>query len=230
MIKDYTGIPEPTTWQGGPIPPGMLVTLDGRLSPNDKCAPMDDELIPVGRSVIGDIEVDSVNARDLYVFLGSKQQFGNWIINRISRYSFTEGVDYISFHRSMKAENTYINTKEYTITLDMAMVLSVTERHPNGTKAYKIFCSLLGKEIVVRHQKRVEFQFGKVVENMFSGFKIIPQYPVFGNKYYIDWYIPELKLAIEFDELHHWSNTKDDDMRQLEIEKELGCRFARYEV
>jgi len=229
MVKDYTGISEPTTWQGGLIPAGMLVTQDGRLIPDGKCAPMGDELIPVGRSVIGDIEVDSVNARELHQFLMVGKDFSNWIKDRISTYDFVEGVDFIISVKSGENLNGRPRV-EYIVTLDMAMVLAVAERHPNGAKAYKIFCSLLGKEVVVRHQKRVEFQFGEVIENMFSGFNIIPQYPVFGNKYYIDWYIPELKLAIEFDELHHWGNTKDDDVRQLEIEKELGCRFARYEV
>ena len=78
---------------------------------------------------------------------------------------------------------------------------------------------------------RSEYDFEKdVINNLFSGFKIIPQFPVFDGKYRIDWYIPELKLAIEFDELHHWYFIKEDEKRQKEIEVELGCRFIRYTV
>lgn len=75
---------------------------------------------------------------------------------------------------------------------------------------------------------RNEFSFGEdIIFNMFSEYKIISQYSVLGGKYFIDWYIPELKLAIEYDECHHVYN-KNDKARQDEIERELGCRFIRY--
>lgn len=76
---------------------------------------------------------------------------------------------------------------------------------------------------------RREFLFGdEIVKNLFSGYEIIAQFPVFGGKYRIDWYIPELRLAVEFDEIHHSLNEKQDAARQLEIEQALGCRFLRY--
>lgn len=88
------------------------------------------------------------------------------------------------------------------------------------------------------HMKKVqvirrEYSFGSdIVHNLFSDYEIIPQYSVFDGKYRIDWYVPELKIAIEFDEENHsrsdvYINEKD---RQAEIEKELGCRFIRYTV
>lgn len=79
----------------------------------------------------------------------------------------------------------------------------------------------------VRH----EYCFGEdIVKNLFSGYNILPQFPVFGGEYRIDWYIPELNLAIEFDEEQHSSkkNMEADEIRQRRIEKELGCKFARY--
>lgn len=79
--------------------------------------------------------------------------------------------------------------------------------------------------------KRPEFVFGEeIVERLFSGYTIIRQFPVFGGKYKIDWYVPELRLAIEFDEAHHTSpkNSAADAARQAEIEAALGCRFLRY--
>ncbi len=188
------------------------------------------ELIKVESQKIGNEEINAVDARGLHAFLESGAQFGNWIQDRIKQYDFVPDTDFISFKRSIKSDSTYINTKEYIISLDMAMVLASKERHPKGAEAYKFFCSFLGNEVVVKHQKRLEFQFGEVIKNLFSEFTVIPQYPVFGNKYFIDWYIPELKLAIEFDEIHHWRDTKKEEIRQLEIEKELGCRFARYDV
>lgn len=78
-------------------------------------------------------------------------------------------------------------------------------------------------------ESRDEIEFGnKFVNNLFSDYKIIPQFPVFEGKYRIDWYIPELKIAVEYDKREHLYKTEKDNMRQKEIEKELGCRFIRY--
>jgi phage anti-repressor protein len=35
-----------------------------------------------------------IDARELHQFIGSKQQFSNWITNRISDYKFKEGSDF----------------------------------------------------------------------------------------------------------------------------------------
>lgn len=77
---------------------------------------------------------------------------------------------------------------------------------------------------------RPEFAFGEdIVKNLFSDHEIIPQFSVL-DKYRIDWYIPDLKIAIEFDEDHHDNptNYELDSIRQKEIEKELGCVFLRF--
>ena len=80
---------------------------------------------------------------------------------------------------------------------------------------------------------RAEFVFGEeIVERLFSGYTIIRQLPVFNGKYRIDWYIPELRLAVEFDEAHHAApaNAAADAARQAEIEAALNCRFLRYKA
>ena len=96
-------------------------------------------------------------------------------------------------------------------------------------------CSEVAKSInipitLVDYVRR-EFTFGaEIIQNLFKGYTIIEQFPVLGGKYRIDWYIPELHLAIEFDEAHHSTptNQEADKARQQEIEKVLGCRFLRY--
>ena len=42
----------------------------------------------------------AVNARDLHAFLESKQEFANWIKNRINKYDFVEGQDLSLIHIS----------------------------------------------------------------------------------------------------------------------------------
>lgn len=54
-------------------------------------------------------------------------------------------------------------------------------------------------------------------------YKILRQYKVAG--YYLDGYIPELKLALEVDEIP--KDTPREIERQGIIEKELGCTFMR---
>jgi len=59
--------------------------------------------------------------------------------------------------------------------------------------------------------------------------KILRQYSIIG--YFLDGYIPELNLAIEIDESHHFNKDGNlysyDIIRQNEIESELGCQFLR---
>ena len=84
------------------------------------------------------------------------------------------------------------------------------------------------RRIKILHS-RVEIEFGEnIINNLFSDYEVISQFPVFNGKYFIDWYIPELNIAIEYDEYYHKNNKKADNERQEEIEKELGCRFLRY--
>lgn len=76
---------------------------------------------------------------------------------------------------------------------------------------------------------RSEHQFGEdIIKNLFRGYEIKEQFPC--GSYFIDWYIPELNLAVEFDEPQHTaiSNMKKDLERQRYIEKKLNCKFIRY--
>ena len=62
---------------------------------------------------------------------------------------------------------------------------------------------------------------------MFANEKIKPQHFVL-NKYYIDLYFPEHKLAVGVDEKVHLDRNKDEDKkREKEIKKELDCEFIK---
>ena len=87
----------------------------------------------------------------------------------------------------------------------------------------KLFCETL-KET----HKRVELEFLDMLEESLKPFNItgIRQYNILG--YRIDYYIPSLNIAIEYDENGHknYSYEKQEG-RQKEIENKLGCRFIR---
>lgn len=76
--------------------------------------------------------------------------------------------------------------------------------------------------------ERKEITFLNKLEQALKPFNItgIRQYKVFN--YRIDYYIPSLKIAIEYDENNHKQYTYEQhEGRQMEIENELGCKFIR---
>ena len=52
-----------------------------------------------GITLNGD-KITAVNARDLWKFLESKQEFANWIKDRVEKYRFVEGKDLSLIHIS----------------------------------------------------------------------------------------------------------------------------------
>lgn len=73
-----------------------------------------------------------------------------------------------------------------------------------------------------------EKQILDILEKKYQ-FKIQRQFHVIG--FFLDGYIPELNLAIEVDEFHHFNIDGNlysyDIKRQKEIQEELGCKFLR---
>ena len=81
----------------------------------------------------------AVSARDLHTFLESKQQFADWIKNRITKYDLVENVDYVVFHNSMKNLEGGRPQIEYALTIDAAKELSMVEGNEKGKQARKYF-------------------------------------------------------------------------------------------
>ena len=75
----------------------------------------------------------TVIARDLWEFLESKQRFANWITNRIRKYGFVKGEDFIInlLQNNCRGRPTH----EYHLTWDMAKELGMIENSDKGKKA-----------------------------------------------------------------------------------------------
>lgn len=103
------------------------------------------QLINIGNSVIGIREIKTVNARELHLYLESKQEFSHWIKNRIKKYKFVEGVDFIAIDNFITSPPSI----DYHLALDMAKELSMVERNEKGKQArhYFIECERLAKEV-----------------------------------------------------------------------------------
>ena len=81
----------------------------------------------------------AVSARDLHAFLESKQEFANWIKNRIEKYDLVENVDYVVFDKSVKNPNGGRPQIEYALTIDAAKELSMVEGSEKGKQARRYF-------------------------------------------------------------------------------------------
>ena len=57
------------------------------------------KLISLTQSAINGELQQTVNARELYVFLESKQDFSTWMKNRIADYDFVENQDFVLFRK-----------------------------------------------------------------------------------------------------------------------------------
>ncbi|EDO8512704.1 phage antirepressor Ant [Campylobacter jejuni] len=80
-------------------------------------------------------EINLANAREIFQFLNSEQEYANWIKNRISHYNFIENQDYIIELVYTKGRP----RKEYYITLDMAKELCMVENNEKGRQARRYF-------------------------------------------------------------------------------------------
>ena len=84
-----------------------------------------------------------VNARDVHVFLESKQIFQNWIKKRIAKYGFVEGVDYLTYQSVNQVPHQggfrTVTTLEYVVSIDMAKELSMVECTDKGREVRLYF-------------------------------------------------------------------------------------------
>ena len=102
------------------------------------------QLIPLHSQTIDGNAVETVNARELHTFLGSKRQFTDWIKKRIGDYDFGENQDFVCVSQKNETQRAdgqigVSVSNEYHITLDMAKELSMVERNEKGKQARKYF-------------------------------------------------------------------------------------------
>ena len=117
------------------------------------------ELISLNTKKINNELINTVNARDLWKQLQSKQHFSDWIKDRLKR--FTENLDYIEskevFHKNMK---NLINkggrpTINYFLTIDTAKMICMLENNEIGDKIRRYFIQC-EKELFNRKNLRIE--------------------------------------------------------------------------
>lgn len=95
--------------------------------------------ISTAPATIGGETVNAVNARELWAFLESKQEFANWIQSRIKKFGFSEGVDF-AVDKIINGKNAgQFAPTEYIVSLDMAKELAMVENNAKGRQARQYF-------------------------------------------------------------------------------------------
>lgn len=85
---------------------------------------------------IGNTQIQTVDARELHVFLEIGKKFADWIQSRIQQYGFVENVDFVTFSQNGEKGRP---TQEYAISIDMAKELGMVERTDKGRQVRKYF-------------------------------------------------------------------------------------------
>jgi len=86
--------------------------------------------------------VTAVNARDLWKFLESRQDFSSWIKRRIEKYGFIEGRDYLLHQFMEQLPSGAKHRIEYMVSLDMAKELAMVENNERGRQARQYFIAV----------------------------------------------------------------------------------------
>lgn len=94
------------------------------------------QLITITKQNIGTEEVNSVDARELWLFLEIKKQFTDWIRPKIKDYGFVINSDY---YPSKCVASNGRTMETYIITVDMAKELSMLSQNQKGKEARKYF-------------------------------------------------------------------------------------------
>ena len=97
-------------------------------------------LIPLQRHSLAGEAVQTVNGRDLHVFLQDNRDFSTWLKSRIEQYRFVENSDFFCSPISGSKENRGgHNRLDYHLTIDMAKELAMVERSGRGKEARQYF-------------------------------------------------------------------------------------------
>lgn len=89
---------------------------------------------------------ETVDARELHIFLENKRQFADWIKQRIEQYDFQKEIDYTTI--SQNCENGG-KRNEYYLSLEMSKELAMVENNEKGkiARRYFIECEKKAKQV-----------------------------------------------------------------------------------
>lgn len=97
---------------------------------------IENELLPIYEN---ENKEKLINARELYIELGSKQKFANWIKNRIKKYQFVENTDFFKRDNFITVGNLSRPQIDYYLTIDTGKEIAMIENNEIGRKIRRYF-------------------------------------------------------------------------------------------
>ena len=120
-------------------------------------------IIQIKKNVINGAKINSVNARDIYDYLGlAKGQFSRWIKAAIEKYDFIQNEDFLSIDTDVEG------VKDYIVTLDMAKELCMVSNTEKGKEARKYFIEFEKQAKTLINQQSQEIQLLQGMLNTIS--------------------------------------------------------------
>ena len=114
-------------------------------------------IIQIEKNVINGAKLNSVNAREIYDYLGlAKGQFSRWIKTAIEKYDFIQNEDFLSIDTDVEG------VKDYIVTLDMAKELCMVSNTEKGKEARKYFIEFekQGKTLINQQSQEIRLLQG----------------------------------------------------------------------
>jgi phage anti-repressor protein len=99
-----------------------------------------------------------VNARELHAYLEVGKEYTNWIKDRIKKYGFIEGTDYVTFAEIGKREVGATVKTEYIFNLDAAKEIAMVQNNDKGREIRKYFIEVEKKYRDSQFQQFEEFK------------------------------------------------------------------------
>lgn len=165
----------------------------------------------------------ALSAKELHKELGIRKDYSSWIKQSIERAYLDEGKDYLVSKQESTGGRPLI---DYILSIESAMrLIMFSNKTGKAIKLYKTLASVIETDVIQITPTRKELLFEIDIKGALKEITtIISQYPVLD--YRVDFYLPDLNIAIEYDEKAHLYY-KNDKERQTEIENYLQCHFIR---
>ena len=170
--------------------------------------------------------------RNLYESVGMDlSNWSRWLKRNVKdNVFFSEGQDYQLFVDFTNGRN----SEDCSCSVDTAYSLLLNIKPKNEVQAYSLNETLKYLKPNINHvfkhsNSRFEISFIEDLEEALYEINIkdgIKQFNV-DDKYRVDYYIPSLNFAVEYDESHHNYTTEEDSYREEYIIEKIKCKFIR---
>jgi len=100
-------------------------------------------------------EVNSVNSREIYEYLGVETAYSHWIKRAVDKYDFEDGVDFTTVKNDTQTNGSGGHNRiDFIVTMDMAKELCMVSNTEKGKEVRKAFIEVDKKYILQLKRER----------------------------------------------------------------------------